>query len=501
MKKILFLAILLSLFYSGEAQDLNDAYRYSSSELSGTARFVAMGGAFGSLGGDLSAISLNPASSAVFLSSNASVSLGFRDLESNIQYNNGFNYGDNSNLELGNIGGVFIFTGPEDNNWRKFALGVNYNSTSVFDENYRAQGISSNSIDQYFLNYANGIPLDLLQRREDESISDLYSFLGSDYGFGAQQAFLGYQGYVLEAEIDDPENTDYFSLIQPGTFNQRYDYVATGLNGKLTFNIATQYKDFLYLGFNLNSHFINYESSTDFREFNNNPGSATTEVYFGNNLSTNGDGFSFQLGGIAKLGETFRVGLTYDSPVWFNVREETTQYLESNSPQDEFVTVAPNIINVYPEYRLRTPSKVTGSLSYLFGKQGLISFDYSRKDYSNTEFRPQNDPSYRNLNAEIQDKMQAASTYRIGGEYRIADWSLRAGYRFEESPFRDETRVGELTGYTGGIGYNLGNINIDLAYSMANYTRSTPIYNIGLTDRINFDTDLSKVILSVSFGL
>ena len=43
------------------AQSAVDAYNLSQSELRGTARFMSMGGAFTALGGDLSAVSLNPA--------------------------------------------------------------------------------------------------------------------------------------------------------------------------------------------------------------------------------------------------------------------------------------------------------------------------------------------------------------------------------------------------------------------------------------------------------
>ena len=52
----------LSLF----AQDFNDALRYADDNLQGTSRFQAMGGAFGALGGDLSAFAHNPAGSAVY---------------------------------------------------------------------------------------------------------------------------------------------------------------------------------------------------------------------------------------------------------------------------------------------------------------------------------------------------------------------------------------------------------------------------------------------------
>ena len=51
------------------AQDINDALRYANAEVQGSARFRALSGAFGALGGDLSAISINPAGSAIFIKS------------------------------------------------------------------------------------------------------------------------------------------------------------------------------------------------------------------------------------------------------------------------------------------------------------------------------------------------------------------------------------------------------------------------------------------------
>ncbi|MBT8296480.1 MAG: outer membrane protein transport protein, partial [Gramella sp.] len=428
--------------------------------------------------------------------SSASISLGYRNLENGIRFNNSIGNSEETDIDLTNLGGVFVFTGSENNDWRKFSLGINYTTTSNYEENYIVGGTSANSIDQYFLDFANGIPLDLLQLRDNESISELYSFLGENDGYGAQQAFLGYQGFIIEPEVDNPGNTEYFSLIAPGTFDQRYQYAATGLNGKLTFNLGTQYKDVLYLGLNLNSHFINYENFTEFSEFNDNAGSETTDVYFGNSLNTNGDGFSFQLGGIAKVSENIRLGITYDSPTWFNVREETTQYLETNNSFDEFVSVSPQVLNIYPEYRLRLPSKFNGSFAYLFGKQGLISFDYGWKDYSNIQFSSDFNIGYADLNNVVSNNMKAASTYRFGGEYRISNFSLRAGYRFEESPFENDSS-GDLTGYSGGLGYTFGNFNLDLAYTFTNFEDSST----GFINPVNIDRDLSQVVMSLTFGL
>ncbi|MFO8147841.1 MAG: OmpP1/FadL family transporter [Bacteroidota bacterium] len=503
MKKIYTLVIALMVMTFSQAQDITDAVRYSSEELTGTARFRAMSGAFGALGGDLSALDINPAGSAVFLNSFATVTLNYNQRNNDTRYFNGITSNEYSEINFDQAGAVLVFNSRDpENKWGKFTLGVNYAQTNNFDDNYVALGTSSTSIDQYFLGYADGIPLEFLETLENETITDLYRFLGEDQGFGAQQAFLGYQGFILNPVSNDLDNTTYSSALGSGSFNQEYTLASTGLNGKFSFNFASEFNDFLYLGVNLNSHFLNYDRGTRLFETNNNPGSETNEVIFTNNLSTTGNGFSFQLGSIAKLNETFRVGLSYESPTWLTISEQTTQRLETFSNEfNESVIVNPNVINIYPDYKLKTPGKLTGSLAVLFGTTGLISFDYSYKDYSSTELRPTGDPEFMFQNNLISNELKAASTYRIGGEYRLENWSLRGGYRFEESPYENETTLGDLNGYSLGLGYNFGNIKLDLAYDNSSRTDNPQLYQVGLTNSANIERDFSSVILSLSFGI
>ena len=63
-RKISFLLLIFS--FSLNSQSLNDFLKISIDNPVGSARFESMGGAFGALGGDLSAINVNPAGSAVF---------------------------------------------------------------------------------------------------------------------------------------------------------------------------------------------------------------------------------------------------------------------------------------------------------------------------------------------------------------------------------------------------------------------------------------------------
>lgn len=502
MKKVFF-AFIAIFSMTMKAQNITDAVRYSMTDLNGTARYRAMSGAFGALGGDLSSLNINPAGSAVFFNSTASFTLNIETSDNEVNYMNGFTSNSNTDLDLGQAGAAFVFNNrDEEAAWKKFTLGFNYNKSASYEDDWMAAGDNSTSINNYFLGYANGVPLNLLKPQGSETVDDLYSYLGENVGFGAQQAYLGYEAFLFEA-VDDTDlgNTEYISNVAPGTFDQQYAYTTTGLNGKFSFNFATQYEDFLYLGINLNSHFINYDRVTSISELNNNQGSFINEIYFEDRLSTLGTGFSFQLGGLAKIGSSFRAGVSYESPTWYTISEETTQYLDSFRTTNEQAIVKPNVVNVYPDYKIQTPSMYTGSLAYLFGDQALISFDYSYKDYSTTKFKPKDDPAFSYQNDLMERDLKGVSIFRLGGEYRIMNWSLRGGYRFEESPYSDGSTIGDLNGYSVGLGYNFGNIKLDVAYDAFDRDYAPQLYQTGLTDRAYINRNNSNVTVSLSFGI
>lgn len=506
MKKLNLLFIGILSVSALNAQDISDALRYSQDEIQGTARFRALSGAFGALGGDMSAVSINPASSAVFAQSHASFTLSNVDTNNDTQYFNGFTTSGESNFDVSQGGAAFVFENRSNSPWRKFTIGVAYDRSNNYDDNWNARGTNPNnqSIDLYFLNYADGKRLDQISALPGESLADAYTDIGNVYGFAHQQAFLGFESYILEPDADDDANTTYFSNLASGTFNHNYSYASTGYNGKISFNMAAQYEDNLYLGLNLNSHFIDFHRSTLLFENNSNAGSIVNSIEFENNLSTAGNGFSFQLGGIFKLSPEFRLGVAFDSPIWYTIEEETSQYLATvrdDGGSNITQVVNPQTINVYPQYKLQTPSKLTGSLAYVFGKQGLLSFDYSRKDYSKTKFKPESDSFFTDQNALIANTLTDASTYRLGGEYKVKQFSFRGGYRFEESPYKDGTTVGDLTGYSLGVGYNFGNTKLDVTFDQSNRTNETPLYNVGLTDAAVIDRTNSNVTLSLSFNI
>lgn len=504
MNRIYFLLISACVIFTSEAQNISDGLIYGSENPTGTARFNAMSGAFGALGGDLSAMGINPAGSAVFLNNNAAVSFAITNVNNSARYFNTVSENSDSELSLNQAGIVFVFNNSnEDSSWKKVSVGLNYGNTQNYDSDLLVQGRGNTSIANFFTQQAQGIPLDLLELRPGESISSLYNFLGETQGVPTQNAFLGYQAFIFDPVSNDPNNTEYVSNVGSGNFNQQYSYLTQGYAGKYTINVATQYGESFFFGINLNSHVIDYQRSSFLFESNNNAGSTIREIGFENNLSTLGSGFSAQLGAIAKF-DNFRLGFTYNTPTWYNISEETSQYLETRRTENNqsiLEIIDPNVINVFANYDLQTPGKITASGAYIFGKSGLISLDYSFKDYSNIEFSPKGDAVFAAVNNTIETQLTTASTIRLGGEYRINQLSLRGGFMYEESPYTNEITVSDTTGFSLGLGYNFGNYSFDLSYARAEQDRVQQLYRIGLTDTTQVNMVTNNVVFTLGLNL
>lgn len=506
MKKYLTLIIAALPFTAVQSQDISDAMRYAQDNVNGTARFRAMSGAFGALGGDFSSLNVNPAGSAIFNNNQVAFSLNNYNTKNKSTYFGTNNTETNSAVDLNQAGAAFVFkNGDEKSDWKKLTLALNYENTNNYDNSIYYSGTNpTNSVANYFLYYANahanqgGILLSAL----DNSYYD-------GLNFDDQQAFLGYQGYVINpVDSTDPNNDAYVTNVPPGgNYYQENFFESTGYNGKLSFNAAAQYRDQFYFGLNLNTHFTDYRQSTSFYEDNNN---STTDglrsLRFNNDLQTYGTGFSFQLGAIAKVTKAVRLGLAYESPTWYELTEERYQMLGTRgynydgNPDLSDAFPDSDVVLIYDPYTLQTPGKWTGSFAYVFGKTGLLSVDYSLKDYSNTEYRPKDD-YFRPLNSDMAELLDVSSELRIGGEYKIKQWSLRGGYRMEQSPYKNGKTVGDLTGYSAGLGYNFGSVRLDAAYSRAERDVQKQSFSHGLTDSANINTSTDNVTVTLTFEL
>lgn len=504
-KKAIYFLLFSVFTFSLQAQQISDGLRYGTEHNTGTARYTALSGAMGALGGDLSAIKNNPAGSAVFLVSSLGFSGSLSDVQSKTTYYNHYESTYSNDLNLSQLGGVFVFYNPnEESSFQKFTFGVNYDTNRNFDSEIYFAGIGNNSLSNFFLSQAQGINLDLLELQSGETLTRLYQYLGEHYGSRYQNALLGYQGYLFDpADPGNSANTAYISNIAGNEFVQEYLAISRGYNSKFTLNVATQIENNWYVGINLNMHSLYYRQNDYFLEANDNPNSVVNKIGFGNTLRTTGSGISAQIGAIGRIQDNLRLGISLDLPTWFQIDEETSQFLETRrkvNDRNQTVMVNPRVVNVYEEYTLRTPGKIAASAAYVFNQDGLISLEYSFKDYSQTRFSPSRFSHFRNLNQEISNTLTGASSIKAGAEYRINEFSLRGGFHYEESPYKNDDFMGDLIGFSLGAGYSFGNYAIDLAYSRSEQEGKIQPYHTGFTDSANLKTIYSNFILSMSFN-
>ncbi|WCM43171.1 outer membrane protein transport protein [Flavobacterium sp. CBA20B-1] len=504
MKKIYLPLLAICGIMQTQAQEFNpnDAVRIGTQQVNGSARYNAMGGAFGALGGDISTMQINPAGTALFNYNNFSFTGNLQLQRNESIFNGNSSKAKENDLNLSNFGAVFVIDSKnQEKALKKVTIGLGYHSNARFNDRTFSSGITNQSVTNYFLDHANNgfnggsVPLDLVQTMENESITDLYDYLNTiPNGFSAQQAMLAYQGYLI-----NDTGTGYTLNGAGSSFYQENETFTTGFNNQLTANVAFDIDKKLYVGANLNLHFVDYLTSSAIYEENR---AAITDGYkellFRNDVYTYGSGFSFNIGGIYKATEAFRIGASYQSPTWMRLQDEFSQSLQTSIATGgsfQLYNIDPAITTLYNKYSVKNPGAFTGSLAYVFGTKGLLSMDYIRKDYSTIEYSA-DDANYDLTNDFYRNNLQATNEFRIGGEYRLDRVSLRAGYRFASSPYKNKTIMDDLTSYSGGIGYSFGASRIDLGYQFWQQDAQQRMISSGTNGLANIQSKNHNISLS-----
>ena len=115
-------------------QDL--ALLFSGNNNNGSARFAGMSGAFGAVGGDISAMNINPAGIAVYKNSTFSGTIGTRNTGITSNYYNNAITTEEAFFNASQAGAVFVFEALNNSKWSKFAVGFNYRITKDFNQGF-----------------------------------------------------------------------------------------------------------------------------------------------------------------------------------------------------------------------------------------------------------------------------------------------------------------------------------------------------------------------------
>lgn len=493
MRYIIFIYILF-FHLNINSQNIYDAINYNFSNDLGNSRFTSMGGAFGALGGNLSAISTNPASGAVFELSRAGGSITLENNSMKSNYFNTNNETDRTNIHYQG-GMVYVFKNYGSGNLKKFAFGINVQSTNSFSSDLLITGRGDQSIDNFFLNNSLGLSISDLSVNSNESVSGVYRWLGNNYGYYAQQAFLGYQSYLLN--YNDTDNNFYSLAKYDNGVNITNEVFSRGFNNKISINLSGLVKDNFHFGFNVNIYEIDLTKDNIHYEDGFDEDSSVSYIDFRNYLYTRGGGLSLQLGMIYKL-RNIRIGVSYESPTWFKIEDELEQEIEVQTIDkitNEIYTdiVDPSIINVY-EYNYKAPSKLTLSLASIIKNMFILSFDFDNQNYSSSKFGTKNDETYKNLNLALKQNLTAVYNYRFGSEIRLNNLSIRGGFKHSNSPFNDSEI--KLNSKSFGIGFQFENSSLDIGFSSNNIKYNHQLFDSGLTNSAEINNSQFRTVIS-----
>ncbi|WP_129593524.1 OmpP1/FadL family transporter [Seramator thermalis] len=504
MKKsiIVFCSVLLCSISTAFSQGEVEALKLSGSDLSGTARGIAMGGAFGALGGDLTGVSINPAGIGVYRSSEVVGTLGLAQEKSEVASVTR----NKTQFAFDNIGFVGYF--PLRSNAIPFLnFGFTYNNIKNFDKNITTPlGTPNSSLMDYMcyvsntFNEGKGVNPSLLDFNiTDDPFSSgapWLSVLGfNGYLINPNQTQQGYEYTPLHNEAVD----NSISLSERGYVNS-YDFtLGTMIDNKLNIGVALTVADLYY---RLTSRYS--------EEFSN---GVNAGFDLRNYLKTDGAGVGAKVGIIYRPINSFRIGISYHSPVWYYLTDTYSAEIEHNvtnyvSDSGYKPGIKPSDVYSF-DYRLQTPDKWVFSLAGVLGNNFIASLDYEINNYGSMKLKGNSndadpDAVYAKDNKIISEDYKSSSTVRIGIEYRFTpQFSGRLGYSWVQNPYVTEyydggretaisgsTTIYRIEGdknyFTGGLGYRFSpNVYLDLA--LVYKTQKDKLYPYPSVPKINLD--------------
>lgn len=481
MKKYFILGSFLSFSFSLFAQIPEDVLKYSWQPVNGTARISAIGGAMGSLGGDISATFVNPAGLAFFKTSELVLTPGYSFLNNKSNFR-GTNASDkDSYFNLGASGIVGGWQGQ--GRWTNKSLSLAVTRSANFSNRvfYTGQNDFSSFAEQYAAEAAaSGIDIDDIPGSRSLS-------------FGTRMAAHNF--LIDTTTLPGNANPDVISMAMWGALkdgedflvNQSHTIETSGGMTEIALGYAANMDDKLYIGGSLGIPIVKYQKVSTLREDdatgddNNNFDFAEMSETF----TTKGMGINAKLGLIAKPAEFLRLGLAIHTPTWFTLKDSYFASMSVNldsfrsTPGTTSVTSTTlfgedGTIPVY-RYELISPWKFMLSGAYVFREiedvskqKGFVTADVEYTTYRSNRFRDSEDYDEDGYYDEVNNAMKAyyksALNFRVGGELKFTTLMTRLGFAYYGSPYRDKELKASKMFISGGLGYRNAGIFIDLTY-------------------------------------
>lgn len=508
MKKTAITLLLAGITASAGAQTMYDALNYSKSDYAGTARTVAMGNAFTALGGDLGAVTINPAGSAVARYSQVTVTPGV-NISVNSATGTEASYGFEKNLRtsmarftMPNFGFTINFDTHRTSGLKNWTLGFVANQTANWQDDLVAGGSNTRtSLAGSLASFANGYDVsalsadnayDMIPVSDWRAIAALQSrVIGLTPDTNISDEYLGVtENWSL---VDNGDGTQHYEFGLGGAIDQTFGRRTLGNRYDYVINLGGNISDVVFIGANLGITSMRYSHEYYIRETAQDSDLFQTQfnsLTYNYGYDASGVGVYGKFGIIAVPVNGLRIGAAIQTPTSTTITEtwrlsaEQTSYAEdyqsgsADSPEGEYT------------YRLISPFRFNVGAAYTFGSIGLVSVDYEMCNYKSMKFRETdtNDNSgFDTVNSDIRSNMGASHEVRAGVEIKpIPSLAIRAGYNFStpaipedieyENQYLWERTEGNTHSASFGLGYSSkGSFFADAAVRMTKYA-DTYIY-------------------------
>jgi hypothetical protein len=465
-RSILIITMVLTMFSWAKSQNIDDALRYSQIFYNGSARFNAMGGAFASLGAELSSINMNPAGVGMFRTMEMSFSPQLQYNNTSTAFNNSMSKGYKYNFGIGHAGiaGTII-----SNNSTTGLINLNfayaYSNTNIFYENSIIQGVSENS-----------------------SMADYWARVSEGTYY---KDLIGGEGIAYDAWIIDTITgsgaTSYgtiFSAYGDNTFStygqtQKRVISNYGYTGDHSFSIGGNISDKFFFGTTFSISALHYTGHYEHLEADyGNVINDFKNFTYTDHFDASGTGYSLKFGAIFRPVEILRIGVAIHTPTIYHIDEYFYDNISSNFDNNDSYSFGNDPLRY--SYSLSTPWRVLAGASVQLGKFGIVSADYEYVDYTGAHFSNASDGySYSNENGSINDILKGTNNLRFGAEFRLNSFYLRGGYGYYAPAFKPGEVNEDLSynTYSGGIGFRQKSFFIDFAFTNQSSYRKYFMYD------------------------
>ncbi len=392
-----------------------------------SARVAAMGGAFTSLGADLSSMAINPAGLGMYRTSQLSMSMLY-DHTHSTNGNVGFasNKGGVAFNQVGTALNLYQGTGA----LVSFTIGFGYNRLA--DLNFRNEAGWNNgevTIGEFFAEQMYGIdPSELGSSKSPFSNPDIYP---DQWG-----GVLAYRTWFIDPVMNNEGLFTGNYTVESVPLENRIDanlYMESeGSVGEYDFSMGFNFGNILYLGTTLGVQSIEQVIYYNYTEqYRGAQGSDLQHMIFRPMVANYGSGVNFKIGAILRPVSAVRIGIAYHTPTAVSLSRDYKAYMETKFMDGDGFN-ADSYLNTFT-YDYSSPSKLLVGASIALSNRAIISVDWDKVWYKN--MRMESDGLEEAFLGDVRADLGSANNFRVGVEVvPIKSLYLRGGYAYYASP-------------------------------------------------------------------